>query len=65
MNIKRIMKFEYVIDVMPSIARGVMKWINVRIVVKLSVLGVVRFVVVNFVDVVCVKIVLLLVGDVV
>jgi len=55
------MRSEYVIAVMPFIAKNVMKWISVRIVERLSVEGVEPFVVVNFVDVVFVRIVRLLV----
>ena len=38
MNFKRIMRFGFVIGVMPFIAVGVMKWINAMIVEKLYVL---------------------------
>ena len=51
MNIKRIMKLECVIDVMPFIVETVMKWINVMIVEKWCVPLVVRYSVASFVEV--------------
>mmetsp|Transcript_13590 Transcript_13590/g.19792 ORF Transcript_13590/g.19792 Transcript_13590/m.19792 type:complete len:102 (+) Transcript_13590:980-1285(+) len=63
MNIRPIMKSEYVIDAMPFIVRVVMKWISVRIVERLCVEDVELFAVVNSVDAVCARIVLLLVDD--
>ena len=57
-NFKPIMKFVFVIDVTPFIARDVMKWINVMIVVKWSVAVVVPCSVANFVVVDCARIVL-------
>mmetsp|Transcript_995 Transcript_995/g.1771 ORF Transcript_995/g.1771 Transcript_995/m.1771 type:complete len:80 (-) Transcript_995:3323-3562(-) len=65
MNTRPIMRLEFVIDVMHFIVRIVMKWINVRIVGKWFVRDVGHCVVVNFVDVVYVKIVQQLVGGVV
>jgi hypothetical protein len=62
MNIKPIMRFGFVIDVMRFIVRTAMKWINVRIVGKWYVRDVGHCAVVNFVDVVYVKIVRQLVG---
>ena len=59
MIIRRIMKLGCAIDVMLFIVRNVMKWTNVKTVEKLSVEDVEHYVAVNFVAVVCAKIVLL------
>jgi hypothetical protein len=51
MNFKPIMKYEYVIDVMPFIVVIVMKWINAMIVPKWCVPRAVHYCRVNFVEV--------------
>jgi hypothetical protein len=57
MSIRQIMRFEFVIGAMLSIANGVMRWISVRIVGRWFVVDAAHFVAVNSVDVDCVRIV--------